>query len=37
VPLKQPGLQRQIAAVWKKGGGLSPAATLLLELAMNRG
>jgi DNA-binding transcriptional LysR family regulator len=36
VPLKQPGLQRQIAAVWKKGGGLSPAATLLLELAMNR-
>ena len=36
VPLKQPGLQRQIAAVWKKGGGLSPAATLLLELALNR-
>lgn len=36
VPLKQPGLQRQIAAVWKKGGGLSPAASLLLELAVNR-
>lgn len=36
VPLKQPGLQRQIAAVWKKGGGLSPAASLLLELAVTR-
>lgn len=37
VPLKQPGLQRQIAAVWKKGGGLSPAAAELLEMAANRG
>lgn len=36
VPLKQPGLQRQIAAVWKKGGGLSPAAALLLDMAVER-
>jgi len=36
VPLKQPGLQRQIAAVWKKAGGLSPAAALLLEMAVDR-
>ncbi|MBL9181700.1 MAG: LysR family transcriptional regulator [Verrucomicrobiaceae bacterium] len=33
VSLKQPGLQRQIAAVWKKGGGLSPAGAELLEMA----
>lgn len=34
VSLKQPGLQRQIAAVWKKGGGLSPAGAELLEMAV---
>ncbi|MFM7604596.1 MAG: LysR family transcriptional regulator, partial [Prosthecobacter sp.] len=34
VSLKQPGLQRQIAAVWKKGGGLSPAGADLLEMAV---
>lgn len=34
VPLRQQGLQRQIAVVWKKGGGLSPAAEELLERAV---
>lgn len=33
LPLKHPGLQRQIAAVWKRGGGLSPAGEQLLEMA----
>lgn len=32
VPVREPKMQRQIAAVWKKGGALSPAAEVLLKL-----
>lgn len=30
--IREPKMQRQIAAVWKKGGELSPAANALLEM-----
>ncbi|MBL9132164.1 MAG: LysR family transcriptional regulator [Verrucomicrobiaceae bacterium] len=30
--IRAPGMQRQIAAVWKKHSALSPAATVLLEM-----
>lgn len=32
ITIREPRLQRQIAAVWKKGGELSPAANALLKL-----
>ncbi|MBK8092868.1 MAG: LysR family transcriptional regulator [Verrucomicrobiaceae bacterium] len=31
VPLREPRMQREIAAVWRKGSELSPAARVLLE------
>ncbi len=34
VRIREPKMQRQIAAVWKKGGHLSPAAQALLRLVM---
>ena len=33
VAIREPKMQRQIAAVWQKGSALSPAATALLTLA----
>lgn len=33
VAIREPKMQRQIAAVWQKGSALSPAAAALLELA----
>lgn len=33
VAIREPKMQRQIAAVWQKGSALSPAATALLDLA----
>jgi len=33
VPIREPKMQRQIAAVWQKGGVPSPAAAALLQLA----
>jgi DNA-binding transcriptional LysR family regulator len=32
VPLREPRLQREIAAVWRKGAELSPAAAALMRL-----
>lgn len=32
IPIREPRMQRQIAAVWQKGGPLSPAARALLDV-----
>lgn len=36
IPIREPQLQREIAAVWHKGGGLSPGAEALLSMLTSR-
>ncbi|MCB1276616.1 LysR family transcriptional regulator [Prosthecobacter sp.] len=36
IPVREPRMQRQIAAVWQKGAPLSPAAQALLDVIMTK-